>query len=151
MNKLLILLIFPFIVFGQKDIERYKLYPTENIYTSILLDSQTGRLWQVQISLSKEPSIKVAINDNPIYWDEQYAKQIYNQAIERWEKEYASDEVLKPKWEEYTQFMGELGQFKLYPTKNMYNFVMVDVVDGITYQVQWSLEEENRFRQIISY
>ena len=33
----------------------------------------------------------------------------------------------------------------------MYNFILINVVDGTTYQVQWSLEEENRFRQIISY
>lgn len=31
----------------------------------------------------------------------------------------------------------------------MYNFIMVDVVDGSTYQVQWSLNEKNRFIGLI--
>jgi len=30
---------------------RYELYKTENIFTSLLLDTRTGRLWQTQFSL----------------------------------------------------------------------------------------------------
>lgn len=37
------------------------------------------------------------------------------------------------------------GRFTLYPTENMYNFVMLDQINGYTYQVQWSGESENRF------
>ncbi len=36
------------------------------------------------------------------------------------------------------------GRFELYPTQNMYNFIMLDRVDGRTWQVQWSQDEENR-------
>jgi len=39
---------------------------------------------------------------------------------------------------------GKNGRFKLYKTQNMYNFIMLDMFDGNTYQVQWSAEEENR-------
>ena len=38
------------------------------------------------------------------------------------------------------------GRFELYPTKNMYNFILLDTELGYTYQVQWSTEEKNRFR-----
>lgn len=31
-----------------------------------------------------------------------------------------------------------VGRFYLYPTKNMYTFIMLDQVDGRTWQVQWS-------------
>lgn len=40
---------------------------------------------------------------------------------------------------------GVNGRYELYPTDNMYNFIMLDVIDGNTYQVQWSGESENRF------
>ena len=30
------------------------------------------------------------------------------------------------------------GRFELYPTKNMYTFIMIDTGTGDTYQVQWS-------------
>ena len=52
MRKLLLLLFFiPLFTFSQKDIERYKVYDTDNIYTSILLDSATGLIWQLQIGI----------------------------------------------------------------------------------------------------
>ena len=42
------------------------------------------------------------------------------------------------------------GRFELYPTKNMYNFIMVDNDDGTTYQVQWSTERSYRFIEKIT-
>lgn len=37
-----------------------------------------------------------------------------------------------------------VGRFTLYPTENIYNFILVDQNDGFTYQVQWSSEKEDR-------
>lgn len=36
------------------------------------------------------------------------------------------------------------GRFCLYPTQNMYNFILLDQVDGRTWQVQWSFDYTNR-------
>ena len=36
------------------------------------------------------------------------------------------------------------GRFFLYPTTNIYNFVLLDQVDGRAWQVQWSLDAEDR-------
>lgn len=36
------------------------------------------------------------------------------------------------------------GRFELYPTKNMYNFLLLDLDDGRVWQVQWAKERENR-------
>ena len=54
MKKLLLLFMLPALAFSQEDIERYKIYPTENIYTSLKLDTATGRIWQLQIGLSDD-------------------------------------------------------------------------------------------------
>lgn len=35
-------------------------------------------------------------------------------------------------------------RFELYSTQNMYNFILLDKIDGKTWQVQWSTEPENR-------
>ena len=40
----------------------------------------------------------------------------------------------------------EAGRFELYPTKNMYNFILIDCKYGYTYQVQWSIEKKSRMR-----
>jgi hypothetical protein len=36
------------------------------------------------------------------------------------------------------------GRFFLYPTTNIYNFILLDQIDGRAWQVQWSIEEEDR-------
>lgn len=38
----------------QVDKHRFKLYKTLNIFTSLLLDTKTGQIWQVQYSLDNE-------------------------------------------------------------------------------------------------
>jgi uncharacterized protein YxeA len=36
------------------------------------------------------------------------------------------------------------GRFTLYSTQNMWNFILLDQIDGRVWQVQWSQEAENR-------
>ena len=36
------------------------------------------------------------------------------------------------------------GRFELYPTQNMYNFILLDTYTGKTWQAQWSIEYKNR-------
>ena len=36
-------------------------------------------------------------------------------------------------------------RFTLYSTQNMWTFILLDQIDGKTWQVQWSFEPENRF------
>ena len=38
------------------------------------------------------------------------------------------------------------GRFALYPTENIFNFVMLDKLNGDVYQIQWSSDAENRCR-----
>ena len=42
---------------------------------------------------------------------------------------------------------GVIGRFMLYPTNNMYNFLLLDQINGDVFQVQWSMEE--RYRGVI--
>ena len=37
------------------------------------------------------------------------------------------------------------GRFFLYPTTNTYNFILLDQIDGRTWQVQWNFDAEKRF------
>lgn len=36
------------------------------------------------------------------------------------------------------------GRFTLYPTENMYNFLLLDQISGVVVQVQWSLDAKKR-------
>lgn len=51
------------------------------------------------------------------------------------------DSSLLYSWEDI-----EAGRFELYPTKNMYNFILIDTKKGYTYQVQWHTKESSRMR-----
>lgn len=37
-----------------------------------------------------------------------------------------------------------IGRYTLYPTENIYNFLLLDKIDGTVIQVQWSMEAKNR-------
>lgn len=36
------------------------------------------------------------------------------------------------------------GRFSLHPTENIYNFILLDNIDGRCWQVQWSFDEDKR-------
>ena len=42
---------------------RYRLFETTNIWTFILLDTATGRAWQVHYSTSENPTARILINE----------------------------------------------------------------------------------------
>lgn len=124
-------LLFPFLVGGCSDnapkaetkteaqeqlvqtytVERYKLFPTQNMWTFIKLDTQTGQMWQLQYSINDEKGrFEYDLNPNALIVN---GKKIN-------------------------------GRFELYPTQNIYNFILLDKINGKTWQVQWSFDEENR-------
>ena len=41
-------------------------------------------------------------------------------------------------------------KYKLHPTQNMYNFLMLDTATGMIWQVQWSLNSNKRFTTILN-
>lgn len=92
----------------------YKLYPTDNIWTFLELETYSGRIWQVQFS-TKGPDyrFKCVLNDESLL-------SIFDQKG------------------------GYAGRFELYKTQNMYNSILLDTETGSTWQVQWSMEKENR-------
>ena len=50
--------------------ENYKLYPTENMWTFLKLDTRTGKVWQVQYSVNSDNYGEVVVND----WDLTYGE-----------------------------------------------------------------------------
>jgi hypothetical protein len=162
MKKLFLLFFLPIVCFGQEDIERYKVYKTSNIYTSILLDTSTGQTWQIQIGISdKSKRMKYVLSDTKQAYTSEEVEEKWNERIEErmkdWEEEYNSkpDSIvsaeMKLYWKPYTlketierERISQNGRFKLYPTENTYNFIMVDVIDGRTWQVQWNVNDDKR-------
>ena len=96
------------------NLPRFKLYPTENMYNLIKLDTATGALWQVQYGMNKSANrMEVPIDDTSLLWDNTHLRA---------------------------------GRFELYPTQNMFTFILLDTENGNTYQVQWNTNAQQRFR-----
>lgn len=90
----------------QNSNSAYELYPTENMYNFLKLNTSDGRITQVQYSINKdEARFECSLNSIPMV----DASQAQN------------------------------GRFKLYPTQNIYTFLLLDTINGRTWQVQWSL------------
>lgn len=88
---------------------RYKMYPTENMYNLLKLDTQTGRIEQVQWSLDDNKEFTSTINSQDLSWET------------------------------------GMNSFELYPTQNMYQFVLLDKATGRTWHVQWGMEPKKRW------
>jgi len=88
----------------------YELFPTDNIWTFLKLNTRNGCITQVQYDVNKNNRMEVDLNTTPFV-------------------------------EEYQE---QNGRFTLYHTKNMYNFILLDQVDGRTWQVQWAIENDKR-------
>ena len=125
MKRIIALLILPICMFGLAACSdpvfgtdaRYKLYPTQNMWTFLKLDTETGRIWQVQYSVKgNDTRFEVPLNPGNIAM-----------SLKRSQK---------------------AGRYALFPTQNMYNFILLDQIDGDTYQVQWGKEENRMLMQI---
>lgn len=93
-----------------KETKRFQMFPTENIWTFLKLDTSNGKIWQVQYSVNDNNRGEIELNNTALVSGE----------------------------------AAENGRFTLYPTNNMYNFILLDQFDGKMWQVQWSVEAENR-------
>jgi len=89
---------------------RYRLFPTQNMWTFIKLDTRSGQMWQVTYDVQGDNRNEVYLNLEPLV-----------------NLEHESN-----------------GRFTLYPTENIYTFILLDQSDGKVWQVQWSMEAKNR-------
>jgi len=129
----ILLFIIPIFSFAQEcKIPKYKVYPTENKEVSLKLDSATGEVWQVEIGVETGEEIVSKIDF------------ISNKTDSTFEKVTDFSDVMK------NFRVAQNGRFELFPTNNIYEFLMVDTILGTTYQVQWHNQQEKRLISAIT-
>ena len=132
-NLIILLFIIPIFSFAQEcKIPKYKVYPTENKEVSLKLDSATGEVWQVEIGVETGEEIASKIDF------------ISNKTDSTFEKVTDFSDVMK------NFRVAQNGRFELFPTNNIYEFLMVDTILGTTYQVQWHNQHEKRLISAIT-
>ena len=93
MKNLVFILLFPAFLFAQEDIERFKVYETTNTYTSLLLDTANGQIWQLQIGLGKtstEDRFKTVLSDFKYALSNDDITKSVTSNFEYWEETYNS-------------------------------------------------------------
>lgn len=78
------------------------------------LDTKTGRVWQVQYAINSNSRIQSQFVSVRLSWDEDWGA------------------------------LSNIGRFELYPTQNMYTFLLMDKKLGTIWQIQWSTDPDNR-------
>ncbi|MCH4148282.1 MAG: hypothetical protein LKF33_07610 [Prevotella sp.] len=94
-----------------QNVGTYKLYPTQNMWNFLKLNTRNGKIKMVQFTVQAET--------------QRFQTDLNTQSLVADGKEYD-------------------GRFELYPTQNMFNFLLLDKYNGKTWQVQWSFDESNR-------
>lgn len=88
----------------------YKLYPTQNMWNFLKLNTVDGRIWIVQYSVEDGNRFVVPLNKSSLLGG---------------------------------NVLSRIGRFALVPTSNMWNFILLDQVDGRQWQVQWGFDRTN--------
>jgi len=88
----------------------YRLFPTQNMWNFIKLNTRNGQMWQIQYGSKESDRSETSLNSVPLIIKDKEANN----------------------------------RFTLYPTQNSYIFILLDQLDGRTWQVQWSTEAQNR-------
>lgn len=103
-------IICPGIDLNLSKANRFNLNETQNMWTFIMLDSYTGKTWQVQFSVKGD--------DYMFYTPINYFSLSYPSKSDNWEN-----------------------RFQLFPTQNMWNFILLDSYTGRLWQVQYSSKD----------
>lgn len=103
------------VVNSSTDHKRFQLYPTDNMWIFLELDTVYGLVSLVQYSVSS--------------------------TSEQTKKSISFNDLRIGSGQNADAFIP--GRFELHKTQNMYNFILLDTIDGRTWQVQWSTDGKN--------
>lgn len=99
----------------------YRLFPTQNMWTFIKLNTSNGLMWRVQYSIK---------GDEYRFEEPIYASMEVLQTVTERTKEQGESPEFYP------------GRFTLHPTQNMHNFLLLDQQMGLVWQVQYPRDSE---------
>ena len=94
---------------------KFRLYPTSNRFTYLRLNTTNGFIDIVQYSTADDNRMIYPLSVYPVVMD------FFNLGL-----------------------ANTLDRFTIYPTQNVWTFLLLDQVEGNTYQVQWSQDSTMR-------
>ena len=92
-----------------KSANRYKIYPTSNMYNFLKLDTKMGYIYRIQWSYEDNKRYETDVN--------------YKRLVD-YEDDWVND------------------RFEIYPTSNIYSFLLLDKINGRVWHCYWGFESE---------
>lgn len=100
---------------NEQQTKEFQLYPTQNMWSFLELNTITGQIYQIQFSMKSNERLYTTVNADSL-------NSSYQKYMEQ-----------------------DTGRFELYPTQNIYTFLLLDRKFGRVWQVQWGFKNEDRF------
>lgn len=95
------------------EVSRYKLYPTQNTFNFLKLDTRTGAITRVQWHIESNKRLEKVVSPDHLI-------------------NYTYDEIVN-------------GRFEISLTENLYNFLLLDKIDGRVWQCQWNFDVDKNW------
>jgi len=103
---------------NENFIKTYRIFPTVNMWYFIKLNTRNGQMWQIQFDQKETKQLDTPLNSLSLV-----------------KKEYEVD-----------------NRFILYPTKNNWNYLLLDQINGKIWQLNWDMKpEKNKISSLNSF
>lgn len=137
MKRFIIFILFAFITMtslSQTDSEHQSEYTQKQEKKTEALDKYNNVVYEIYPTKNSWNFIKLNTRNGKM----KIIQYSINDDKNRFE--YSLNETSLVSYEEEVN-----GRFKLQPTENIFTFILLDQIDGRTWQVQWSFEYNQRF------
>ena len=143
-------------------IRTYRIFPTTNMGYFIKLNTRTGQMWQIEFDQKETNQLEIPLNSLSLV---EKQEEVDNRFIlyptqNSWNfllldqidgKIWQVSWDIKPKKNKIMPLNNSSliekqniddNRFTLYPTQNMWNFLLLDKINGNIWQVRWSTKSE---------
>ena len=145
-------------------IRTYRIYPTENMWYFIKLNTRTGEMWQIEFDQNITKQLETPLNslalvkehkeiDNrfTLYptqnmWTFLLLDQLDGKIWQlNWDTKPKKSEIVSLNNSSLIEEQNEIGnRFTLYPTQNIWNYLLLDKIDGRLWQIRWSKKSKGK-------
>ena len=147
---------------NENYIRTYRIFPTTNMWYFIKLNTRTGQMWQIEFDQKETNQLEIPLNslslvekqeevDNRFIlyptqnsWNFLLLDQINGKIWQvNWNIKPEKNKIIPLNNSSLIEKQNIAdNRFTLYPTQNMWNFLLLDKINGNIWQVRWSTKSE---------
>jgi len=147
---------------NENYIRTYRVFPTANMWYFIKLNTRTGQMWQIEFDQKKTNQLDTPLNSSLLVekqrevdnrfilyptqnnWNYLLLDKINGKIWQvNWDQKPEKNEILLLNNSSLIEKQNVIdNRFTLYPTRNVWNYLLLDKISGKLWQVRWSTKPE---------